>query len=319
MTSRLPVTPNATAEAVGLLAKLYSLQGHKTLSGQHNTPREMSNYSDQAESVGGAYPAVWGQDFGFAADGTMDGVNFRQGIVDEAKRQHEAGSIITLMWHAVRPTENEPVTFEDSICNGKLSDQDWQDLLTPGTTTHDRWKKQVDVIAGFLAQLREASVPVLWRPYHEMNGEWFWWGTRPGPRGYEALYRQLFERLTEVHGLTNLLWVWNANARRENVAPYSDCYPGHDVVDILAFDVYENMYGQGSYEELVAVAEGRPVALGEVGVMPTPDILETQPLWSWYMTWTNFLTEHNTVDDVRVLMGTDRVMNRGGEDQASDQ
>ncbi len=92
--------------------------------------RPHTDYSDQTASIGGAHRAVWGQDFGFAADGTTDGVTFRRGIIDEAKRQHAAGSVITLMWHGVRPTEDESVTFEDSICNGKLSDQDWQDLLT---------------------------------------------------------------------------------------------------------------------------------------------------------------------------------------------
>ncbi len=65
-----------------------------------------------------------------------------------------------------------------------------------------------------------------------------------------------------------------------------------------------------SYDELVALAEGRPVALGEVGVLPTPSILEAQPLRSWYMTWTNFLTEHNTAEDVRALMTSPRVLNR---------
>ena len=54
----------------------------------------------------------------------------------------------------------------------------------------------MDVIAWFLAQLREAGVPVLWRPYHEMNGGWFWWGKKTGQPGYAALYRMLFERLT---------------------------------------------------------------------------------------------------------------------------
>lgn len=307
-----PVNPKSDPCARALLADLYSLQGRRVLSGQHNTPRELSFYSDQAEEIGGRYPAVWGQDFGFAADGDMDGMNFRQAVVDEAVRQHAAGSVITLMWHAQRPTEDGPATFTGSICAGPLGEDDWSEMLTPGTEVHGRWCRQVDEVAEFLAQLHDANVPVLWRPYHEMNGNWFWWGGRPGEGGYAELYRMLYDRLTILHGLDNLVWVFNPNARRDNAMPYEDYYPGHAVVDVLAADVYGNAYGQDSYGELLALAEGRPIALGEVGVMPTPEILAAQPMWCWFMTWTTFLTEANTPDAVRRLFSDPRVLNRTG-------
>jgi mannan endo-1,4-beta-mannosidase len=214
------------------------------------------------------------------------------------------------MWHAVRPTEEEPVTFDGSICNGMLSGDDWRDLLTEGTTTHTRWLRQVDVIAQYLKQLRDASVPVLWRPYHEMNGTWFWWGGREGPDGYAALYRQLYQRLVQVHHLDNLIWVWNANAPREDAAAYSGFYPGHDVVDILAADVYANDYRQSHHDQLRELAAGRPIALGEVGVIPTPEVLAAQSHWSWFMIWTNFLTRDNTPGEIRRLFESARVSHR---------
>lgn len=156
-----PVNPRATPAARELLQRISSVSGNRILSGQHNTPREQSFYTDLANEITGSYPAVWGEDFGFADDGDMDGINFRQAVIDEAKLQHAAGSIITLMWHAVRPTEEEPVTFLDSICNGMLDQADWDDLLTEGTEVHTRWVRQVDVIATLLAQLRDADIPVL--------------------------------------------------------------------------------------------------------------------------------------------------------------
>ncbi|MDN5765427.1 MAG: glycoside hydrolase family 26 protein [Humibacillus sp.] len=307
---REPVNPAATAEARDLLARIQATAGTHVLSGQHNTPRERSAYSDQAAELTGHYPAVWGQDFGFAADGDMDGVSFRQAVIDEAIEQHRAGSIVTLMWHAVRPTENEPVTFDGSICAGPLPQADWDDLLTEGTATHARWVAQVDTIAAFLIQLREARVPVLWRPYHEMNGSWFWWGGRDGDAGYTALYRQLHERLVTGHRLDNLLWVWNANAPRADAAAYAGFYPGHDVVDVLAADVYANDYRQSHHDELVALADGRPVALGEVGVLPTPQTLEQQRQWAWFMTWTDLLTRENDPAHVRRLFDSHRVRHR---------
>jgi mannan endo-1,4-beta-mannosidase len=279
-----PVTPNPSPEARDLLAFIYGLSGKHTLAGQHGNPLVGSIRLVNVYGRTRRYPALFGQDFGFSAPGTWDGINFRQQIVDEAIRRHSEGFVITLMWHAVRPTEDEPVTFPDSV-QGELTDEEWRALITPGTPIHERWKSQVDVIAWHLRQLRDAGVPVLWRPYHEMNGEWFWWGQKPGDGGYKKLYRMLFERLAVFHGLNNLVWVWNANEVREKVDPYEAYYPGHDVVDILATDVYQKGFAADDYEQLLAVAKDKPIALGEIGKAPTPEILRQQPRWTWFMSW----------------------------------
>ena len=92
-------------------------------------------------------------DFGFDSPGTWDGINFRQRIVDEAIRRNAEGFIIMLMWHAVRPTDDEPVTFKESV-QGKLTDDEWQQLITPGTDLNERWKSQVDVIAWHLETIK---------------------------------------------------------------------------------------------------------------------------------------------------------------------
>ena len=279
-----PVTTNPSPEAVELLRFLYSISGKQTLTGQHCNPLNGSTRLNGVHKLIGYYPALFGQDFGFSAPGTWDGINFRQKIVDEAIRRHHEGFIITLMWHAVRPLDEEPVAFEESV-QGKLTEGEWEQLITPGMEIHERWKSQVDVIAWFLKQLRETAVPVLWRPYHEMNGDWFWWGKKTGESGYRKLYDMLFERLVFFHGLNNLLWVFNANEVRGNVDPCSMYYPGNDMVDILATDVYRGGYAQHDYDQLLALAIDKPIALGEVGNIPTPEILHGQPRWSWFMYW----------------------------------
>lgn len=279
-----PVTPDPSPEAVQLLAYLHEISGKRTLTGQHCAPLLGSTRLAAMQKITGHYPVVFGQDFGFSAAGTWDGINFRQRVVDEAVRRHAEGFLITLMWHAVCPTDEEPVDFEVSI-KRKLADREWRDLLTPGSGIHERWKSQVDVIAWFLKQLREAGVPVLWRPYHEMNGDWFWWGKKDGDPGYAALYRMLFERLTEFHKLNNLLWVFDANEVQEREGPYASFYPGDDVVDILAADVYMGGFDERNYEQLLALAGRKPIALGEVGSMPSREILRAQPRWAWFMHW----------------------------------
>jgi mannan endo-1,4-beta-mannosidase len=84
-------------------------------------------------------------------------------MIEEAKRQYRSGAVIALTWHAVRPTDDEPVTFRDSV-QGRLTDFEWQELLTPGTKLYDRWAEQVDVIAGYLANCEMPVFPCYFVP-----------------------------------------------------------------------------------------------------------------------------------------------------------
>lgn len=276
--------PGASPEAEALYQYLNDIEGKQTLSGQHGPPLTGDTRLPGLHKLLGHYPAVFSQDFGFSEPGSWDGINFRQRIVDDAIRRQNEGFIINLMWHAVPPTEDEPVTFEKSI-QSKLTDAQWRELLTAGTRLNERWQSQVDVIAFFLRQLRDAHVPVLWRPYHEMNGSWFWWGGRPGPENFTKLYRMLYDRLVNFHRLNNLIWVYGPNEVRENVGEYADFFPGHDVVDALATDVYSQGFSAHNYDSLLALAAGKPIGLGEVGPIPPVEILEQQPRWAWFVAW----------------------------------
>jgi len=279
-----PVTADASPEARALLQVLCRISGKYTLTGQHNYPNTKDTYTRRTAQICGKVPAVFGQDFGFAAPGNQDAAAARPDIIAEIKRQHAKGSIITLCWHAVRPTDDEPVTFRGSV-QGKLSDRQWKDLLTPGTELHQRWCEQVDVIAGYLKELQAAHIPVLWRPYHEMNGDWFWWGGRPGANGTVALYRQLFARFQNYHKLNNLLWVWSVDRPTTPQRQFADYFPGTNYFDVAALDVYRSDFKRDYYQGLLELAAGKPLALAEVGPAPTLAVLEEQLRWAWWMTW----------------------------------
>lgn len=295
--AQTPVNPNATPEARQLLQFIYEQSGHGLLAGQHSYPLYGDIYMERAYHQSGevGHPAVFGQDFGYSKPGSLDGINFRQRVVDNAIKWHEKGAIITLMWHAVPPVTDANYTIwkgENGI-QSKLTDEQWDQLLTPGTEINLRWQAQVDVVAFFLKQLQDEKIPVIWRPYHEMNGDWFWWGYKPGK--YQKLFRMLYDRLTNYHHLNNLLWVFNANETGSpNVMDYDKFYPGKDVVDILATDVYSKNYEKGDYEALLKLADGKPIAWGECGQIPTPEIAKKQPRMVWFMTWGEFLETDNT-------------------------
>jgi mannan endo-1,4-beta-mannosidase len=314
--SAKPVTPNASPEAQALLKLLYSISGKYTLTGQHNYPNTRDRNSQFAAGFIGKTPAIWSTDWGFAEDGDTDSYLARPDIVEEAKRQHRLGSLVTICWHAVPPTADEPVTFRpqgkvaaESLASvqGQLLDQQFKDVLTPGTELNRRWCAQVDSIAGYLKKLQRAHIPVLWRPYHEMNGDWFWWGGRRGEYGTRALYRQLFDRLVRHHKLNNLIWVWSVDRVHRPEMQYSHYYPGNDYLDVLALDVYDSDFSPTYYDSLVALSHGKPLVLGEVGNPPSLEVLQSQPKWCYWVIWAGMVRNtskrqhHILVNDPRVL------------------
>ncbi|MGC2546239.1 MAG: glycosyl hydrolase, partial [Silvibacterium sp.] len=293
MAAPAPVNPHASPEARALLQYLDSISGRFTLTGQHNFPNDASRWTDRAYDLTGRYPTLFGQDFGFSGGDDKDSVESRPAMIAEVKRQYQNGAVIALTWHAVRPTDDEPVTFHDSV-QGHLSDFEWHELLTPGTDLNKRWCAQVDVVAGYLKQLRDAHVPVLFRAYHEMNGNWFWWGGRPGPDGSAALYRQIYDRFVNYHHLDNIVWVWNVNAPSPNAGSIADYYPGPQYVDVVTMDIYGEFKPE-YYTDVLALAAGKPIALAEVGAAPTAEILAEQPRWAYFMVWSNLVDFSNSV------------------------
>jgi mannan endo-1,4-beta-mannosidase len=304
-----PVNPHATPEARALLAYLNSISGKATIAGQHNYPNAGSRWTDMAYELTGRYPGLFGGDFGFSGGEDKDSVLSRPAMIEEAKRQYQNGAVVTLTWHEVRPTNDEPVTFHQSV-QGHLTDAEWKELLTPGSPLNTRWCAQVDVVAGYLKQLQDSHVPVLFRPYHEMNGNWFWWGGRPGKDGSASLYRLIYDRFVNIHHLDNLLWVWNVNAPNGINAGAIESYdPGAQFADLVTMDIYGE-FKQGYYTNTLAVAGDRPIALAEVGKLPSPETLQKQPRWTYFMCWSEFIKEHNPLDLVNAVYHAPQVLTR---------
>ncbi len=328
-TTILPVSPNASAEAKALLSYIQSISGKHTLTGQHNYPQSGDKNTQFAADYIGKTPVVWSDDFGFSKTGDKDTYLARPEIIKEAIRQYRMGSIVTLCWHAVPPTADEPVTFQplpganpeklESV-QGQLTDAQFQELLTKGTALHKHWMQQVDVIAGYLKQLQDAHVPILWRPYHEMNGGWFWWGGRfKGKYTTAELYRQIYDRLVNFHKLNNLIWIWSVDRPTEPVKAFSHFYPGNQYLDIVGLDVYGSDFKQIYYDSLMILAKGKPITLAEVGSPPTMEVLKQQPNWTWWVIWAGFVRStpreqfKSYVKDERMLFMEDAAYSKGTE------
>lgn len=318
-----PVSPNSSPEAKALLEFFQDITGKYLLTGQHNYPDTKDYNTRFAYQYIGKTPVIYSQDMGFADKDSYDYYKARPAIVKEAIRQHKKGAIVTLCWHAVPPTADEPVTFKpltgadpnklESV-QGKLTEKQYEDLLKPGTELNKRWLAQIDTVAFYLKQLQEANVPILWRPYHEMNGSWFWWGGHyKGEFKTRDLYKAMFDRYVNYHKLNNLIWVWNVDRIHNEETEHKHYFPGLEYVDILSLDVYGNDYKQKYYESIQNLAQGKPTVLGEVGNPPSLEIIEKQPNWSYWVIWAGMVrnaskTQYNEYDlNEKVLFQEDDV------------
>ena len=301
-----PVNKNASPEAKKLLAYLYSIKGKYIISGQHNFNTQLNTYSDSAYAKTGKYPALWGSDF------IWDWKTDRgQDVVNEAIKKWHDGYIVTLMWHQGRPTDDPPFDWKESI-QGKLTDAQWTELTTPNTELNKRWLAQIDVVAGYLKQLQDAHVPVLWRPYHEMNGVWFWWGNRKGKDGFAKLWKMMYDRYVNYHHLNNLIWVYSCSGIKVPIMAaydYKDYYPGPNYVDILGADDYFSHFEQNNYDEMLSLAKGKLVAMTEVGTLPTPAVIKAQPQWCYFLNWATTIWTDNKPDSLKIVYSYPHVLN----------
>jgi len=138
-----------------------------------------------------------------------------------------------------------------------------------------------------------------------MNGGWFWWGDKKGEDGFVKLWKMMYNRFVNHHKLNNLIWVWNANGPRDRendeAYAYELYYPGNDLVDILATDVYHADYKQSHHNDLLKLGKGKVIALGEIGEVPSLEILSNQPMWTWFMIWYGYIDKANTPEQIKDL------------------
>ncbi len=219
---------------------------------------------DPAARCGDRRPLLVGVDYGWDRIDAADIARANRVLIDHWNK----GGLVTVCMHPGNPGVDGGTVQE---CEGI----DLAAVMTPGTAAHRRWMAVLATVGDGLAELHRAGVIVLWRPFHEMNGGWFWWGCeRQGvwtdPRQFAELWRHCHRYLTVERKLDNLLWVYAPNARLDDhTRPVAAYFPGNDVVDIVGYDIYTDHSGSttwdayGSYRDLIAL--GKPFAITELG------------------------------------------------------
>lgn len=277
-----PMDPQASPEAHRLLAFLVSESGRHIVSGQQDlTWNDAIDMAARVKALTGREPALMGFDF-LNYVGSAGGGGRNQ--TEEAIAWWNRGGLVAFCWHWRVGTQDEFYTNKT-------------DFRIPTAEDKAGWEaldRDLDVVAAELKRLEMAGVPVLWRPLHEASGGWFWWGAS-GASAFKTLWNHVYQRLTQVHGLHNLLWVWNG----QNEA----WYPGDASVDIVGWDIYGNDKEYYAYPDTWRLAQSIPraeaklVTMSENGPIPDPDLLISQKVpWSWFMTW-NDGDKNNPADD----------------------
>jgi mannan endo-1,4-beta-mannosidase len=288
------VDRDATRETKQLYRNLNRLRQQAFLFGHQDDLAYGVNWKyekgrSDVQSVTGDYPALYGWDLGNieAADNAknLDGVPFDQ-MKKFIREGYERGGVQTISWHARSPFGYPNGAWDTT--HGTVTS------VLPGGVNHTMYKEWLDAVASFLGSLKSSQgkpIPVLFRPYHELTGNWFWWCRNACTADeFKTLWRFLVYYMRDVKKLHNLIYVYNV-ADFNSQDEFMERYPGNEWVDVISFDSYQyndpakddgfrKMIDQRlTILDRIAAETGKMPAFGETGYEAIP-----YPTW-----WTDVL------------------------------
>lgn len=289
-----PIDKNATPETVALFNYLYNLknkgilfghQGELLVGGNHPRGTGGSDTYDMIQD----YPALFGFDLANLEqkkNKNHSRLSFKD-IRSKIQYIYSKGGIITLMWsvnNPINPDERAKDKSTDETIEKLFSDEGY-------VSRYNAWLDQLaDFFKGLKASDSTTLIPILFRPFHECNGSWFWWGKNGATASdYIKLYRYTVNYLMKKN-VHNVLYVY-CTGQFKSQAAFLNRYPGDDYVDVLAFDSYDHLknYPGGDYVDKLHLMSAtltnlsqqkkKICALAETG-------FKNMPVADW---WTNTL------------------------------
>lgn len=286
---------NRSLEAQNLLSYLEENVGQKILTGTHACVNYNTNEADWVYKHTGKYPAINTIDFIHDIYSSTSGwINYSSTTL--LNNWSSRGGIVSAMWHWNMPANNgtdwtctpgsepEQTSFHPSFIFSQSSEQ-YKTMIS-----------RIDQIAKWLRYTKIKKIPVLWRPLHEAQGNWteanpgtgwhkawFWWGA-DGPEAFKELWKVMYDRMVNYHGLTNLIWVFNAGDSKM-------WYPGDEYVDIVAYDFYNKNLSEMHYwyDYFHQNYPGKLYAISEFGGIPkVSELWADGQYWSFLIPWYDY-------------------------------
>lgn len=302
-----PVDPGATPQTRALYQHLKNLRGimfgHEDDLAYGTNWKGIPGKSD-VKDVAGSYPAIYGWDVSHIGEAkNIDRVDF-DSMRTWIQQGYDRGGVITISWHM-----RNPVTGRSPWDTTRAVTQ-----VLPGGPLNGFYKSRLDTFAAFIRTLKDPKnnkimIPVIFRPFHELNGGWFWWGRDHATRRQiKKLWQFTVHYLRDVKHLHNLLYAYNTDVFNSK-AEYLERYPGNDYVDIMGYDDYHSVISDSMRPVFVhrlhmlvemARARGKVAALTETGFAGIPDSVwwtqtllpglnhdvETRSI-AWMLVWRN--------------------------------
>lgn len=308
--------PNATAETTALFYNLKKLAKTKFAIGQQDAFNGFYNNgsADQSDikKTTGYDPAVLGSDFIFITDKQNNNqadnwfYQQEQKTINDVKAAYAKGIINTFSWHIREPNKEDSFYAADMTEEQKTTA--FKSIL-PGGANHEWYKKKLDKVASVFLKLKGSKgelIPVIFRPFHEFDGSWFWWGANfCSADEYKAAYQFTVTYLRDTKGVHNILYAFSPDNSYSKSADYLSRYPGDKYVDVLGMDNYSDFNNQGqtgadkANAKLkiisdLAIKKVKIAALTETGYQVTASI---SPVANWFST---YLYSALTAKDIQI-------------------
>ncbi|PXY42595.1 beta-mannosidase [Flavobacterium cheongpyeongense] len=308
------VDPNATKETVALFYNLKKLAKTKTAIGQQDAfnsfYQDASGDSDIKKNTG-YDPAILGSDFMFITDKNNNNQSDNwfyqqeQKITSDVKSAYAKGIINTFSWHLREPNNEDSFYAADMTTEQKNTA--FKSIL-PGGSNNEWYKKKLDKVASVVSNLKGVNgelIPIIFRPFHEFDGSWFWWGANfCTAEEYKAAYKFTVEYLRDTKGVHNVLYAFSPDNSYSTETNYLSRYPGDKYVDVLGMDNYGDFNNQGqtgadkANTKLKIISDYakskvKIAALTETGYRVTSS---TPPVANWFSTYLYSALTSNSIE-----------------------
>lgn len=329
------INPNASAQAKNVHDFLVAEYGKHILSGAMANVNNNNDFADWLYGITAKYPAITGYDFIHLPESGQDWIDYND--IAPAKTQWQANGLVSYMWHWRVPTDEQAWKDKDYDRWGCRvpgtdvegpTDFDITRALTPGTWENEFILEDLDKVSAVFKLLEAEGIPVLWRPLHEAagsykySGAWFWWGAKGGEATKE-LWKLMYDRIVNVNGVNNLIWVWTSQCEEGYYDNMAADYPGNDFVDVVGLDVYaDNDESQKeAFSALKRMTDGKKLlALSETGRLQSPEkCIADGAGWSWFNLWYTYDAHKdnpatdgfgNTAESIKAVFGSPYTINR---------
>jgi mannan endo-1,4-beta-mannosidase len=288
------IDKKATKETKNLYNNLKKISKEHILFGHQHALEYGHGWSNEADrsdvkSVTGSHPAVVGIDFnGFSGHSNEEVEKTKEVLRKNVIATYERGGITTVSWHFINPASGGGFYWKDSISVPAMS------LIKIGGSHHEQYKEILKTIADFAHSVKGKNgtlAPLIFRPFHEFDGDWFWWGKKyTSQEDFVAVWQFTVSYLKDTLGVHNFIYAFSPDNRFNSETDYLERFPGDNFIDLFGMDDYGDFGRDGKYDldaavkklkilSDVAVKKNKLAAFTETG-------LESIPNASW---WTETL------------------------------